>query len=149
MNLLDSLNQDLKNAMRAGDDIRKRTLRTLKTAITRVEKDKGQALSDDEILAVIRRQAKQRRDSIEAFQKGGRQDLVDAEQAELEILESYLPAQMSEADIRAAAEQVIAELGATSMRDMGKVMGKLMARLKNQADGRVINQIVRELLREQ
>ncbi|NOZ70699.1 MAG: GatB/YqeY domain-containing protein [Chloroflexi bacterium] len=149
MNLLDTLNQDLKNAMRAGDDIRKRTLRTLKTAITRAEKDKGHALSDDEILAVIRRQAKQRRDSIEAFQKGGRQDLVDAEQAELEILESYLPAQMSEADIRAAAKQVIAELGATSMRDMGKVMGKLMAQLKNQADGRVINQIVRELLREQ
>lgn len=145
-NLLDTLNQDLKNAMKARDDTRKRTLRTLKTAITRAEKDKGHPLSDDEILAVIRRQVKQRRDSIEAFQKGGRQDLVDAEQAELDILENYLPAPLGEDVIRAAAAQVITEVGATSMRDMGKVMGKLMAQLKNQADGRVINQIVRELL---
>ena len=145
-NLLETLNRDLKGAMKAKDDIRKRTLRTLKTAITRAEKDKGHSLSDDEILAVIRRQAKQRRDSIEAYLKGGRQDLVDAEQAELDILESYLPAQLGEDVIRAAAAQVIAEVGATSLRDMGKVMGKLMAQLKNQADGRLINQIVRELL---
>ncbi|NOZ48609.1 MAG: GatB/YqeY domain-containing protein [Chloroflexi bacterium] len=146
MPLLDTLNQDLKTAMKAGDDTRKRTLRILKTAITRVEKDTGQPLSDDDILAVIRRQAKQRHDSIAAYQQGGRPDLVAAEQAELAILEGYLPPQIDAEILRAAAKQVIADVGATSMRDMGRVMSKLMAQFKNQADGRVINQIVRHLL---
>lgn len=146
MHLLDTFNRDLKTAMKAGDDTRKRTLRMLKTAITRLEKDTGQPLSDDDILAVIRRQAKQRRDSIAAYQQGGRPDLVAAEQAELAILEGYLPPQIDADTLRAAAKQVIADVGATSMHDMGRVMSKLMAQFKNQADGRVINQIVRDLL---
>jgi len=147
MSLLDKLNADLKTAMKTGDEPAKRALRGVKAAITRAEKEKGnQPLSDEEIIAVLRKQAKQRKDSIEAYSKAGRQDLVDEEQAELEVIEGYLPQLMSEDEIRAVAAQVIEEVGATSPRDMGKVMGKLMAQLKGKADGRLVNQVVRELL---
>lgn len=147
MSLLDTLNADLKTAMKTGDEPAKRALRGVKAAITRAEKEKGnQPLSDEEIIAVLRKQAKQRKDSIEAYSKAGRQDLVDEEQAELEVIEGYLPQLMSEDEIRAVAAQVIEEVGATSPRDMGKVMGKLMAQLKGKADGRLVNQVVRELL---
>ncbi len=146
MSILDTINQDLKNAMKAGDDVRKRTLRTLKTAITRAQKQGSGPLSDDDILAVIRKQAKQRRDSIEAYEQAGRSDLVAAEQAELAILEAYLPAQADAETIRAAAIEIIAQTGASSPRDIGKVMRPLMAKFKGKADGRLVNQIVRELL---
>ncbi len=146
MNLLDTINQDLKTAMKAGDDTRKRTLRSLKTAITRAEKETGDQLSEDDILAVIRRQVKQRRDSIAAYQQANRADLVAAEQAELAVLQEYLPPEVDADTLRAAAREIITQTGASSMRDMGKVMGPMMARFKNQADGRLVNQIVRELL---
>ncbi len=147
MSLLDKLNEDLKTAMKAGDDVSKRTLRDLKAAISRVQKENpGRDLSDEEIIAVLRKQAKQRRDSIEAYRQGGREDLVAAESAELEVIEKYLPAQMSEEAITEAAQRVIAELGASSPRDMGRVMSKLMPQLRGQADGRLVSQIVRNLL---
>ena len=147
MSLLDTLNQDLKAAMKAGDEVKKRTLRSAKTAITRAQKAKdNKPLSDEEIIAVLRKEAKQRQDSIEAYEQAGRTDLADAERAELAVLESYLPALMDEDAVRARAEQVIDELGATSMRDMGRVMGRLMSELKGQADGRMVNQVVRALL---
>jgi len=149
MSLLDVLNQDLKTAMKSGDEVSKRTIRGLKAAITRAEKDKGnQPLSDEEIIIVLQKQAKQRRDSIEAYQQAGRDDLVAEEQAELEVINLYLPRMMSEDEIRAAASQVIDEVGASGPRDMGKVMGKLMPQLRGKADGRQVNQIVRELLAE-
>ncbi len=149
MSLLDVLNQDLKTAMKSGDEVSKRTIRGLKAAITRAEKDKGnQPLSDEEIIIVLQKQAKQRRDSIEAYQQAGRDDLVAEEQAELEVINLYLPRMMSEDEIRAAPSQVIDEVGASGPRDMGKVMGKLMPQLRGKADGRQVNQIVRELLAE-
>ncbi|RME82051.1 MAG: GatB/YqeY domain-containing protein [Caldilineae bacterium] len=147
MSLLDTINQDLKAAMKSGDEAQKRTLRSIKAAITRAQKDKNnQPLDDDEIIAVIRKQARQREDSIEAYAAAGRTDLADAERAELAILERYLPALMDQDTIREHARRVIAEVGASSMRDMGAVMGRLMAELKGKADGRVVNQVVRELL---
>ena len=147
MSLLDTLNQDLKTAMKAGDEPAKRALRGVKAAITRAEKDKGnQPLTDDEIIAVLRKQAKQRQDSIDAYRQAGRQDLVQEEEAELAVIERYLPQLMGEDAIREIAQQVIAEVGATGPRDMGKVMGRLMAQLKGKADGRLVNQIVRDLL---
>ena len=147
MSLLDTINQDLKTAMKSGDDVGKRTLRGLKAAITRAEKEKGnQPLTDDEILAVLQKQAKQRRDSIEAYQQAGRDDLVAEESAELAVIETYLPQQMSEEEIRTVAQRVIEEVGATGPRDMGKVMGKLMPQLRGKADGRLVNQVVRNLL---
>ncbi|HEY79899.1 MAG TPA: GatB/YqeY domain-containing protein [Anaerolineae bacterium] len=147
MSLLDTLNADLKTAMKTGDEPAKRALRGVKAAITRAEKDKGnQSLTDDEIIAVLRKQAKQRQDSIDAYHQAGRQDLVQEEEAELAVIERYLPQLMSEDAIREIAQQVIAEVGATGPRDMGKVMGRLMAQLKGKADGRLVNQIVRDLL---
>ncbi len=147
MTLLDTINQDLKTAMKSGDEAGKRALRSIKTAIIRTQKDRdNRPLSDDEILAVLQKQAKQRRDSIEAYQQAGRDDLVAEEQAELAVIERYLPRQMSEEEIRDIAQAVIAETGAASPRDMGKVMSQLMPQLRGKADGRLVSQVVRNLL---
>ena len=147
MNMQDTINQDLITAMKSGDEVKKTTLRSVKAAVTLAEKEEdGQPLSDDEVIAIIRKQARQRQDSIDAYQQGGRLDLVAAEQAELAVLESYLPALMSEEDVRTQAQAVIDEVDATSMRDMGMIMGRLMPALKGRADGRLVNQVVRELL---
>jgi uncharacterized protein YqeY len=146
MSLKDQLNDDLKVAMKSGDKVRTQTLRTLKSAIRYAEIEARKELSEQDLLAVVVKQAKQRRDSIEEFKKGGRDDLVENETAELAILESYLPVQMSEAEIKAKAEAVIAQLGVTDMKGMGQVIKQLMVELKGQADGKVVNQIVRQLL---
>jgi hypothetical protein len=146
MSLQDQLNNDLKEAMKGGDKFRTQTLRTLKSAIKYAEIEAGNELDDQGLQAVIAKQAKQRRDSIEEFKKGGRDDLVENETAELAILESYLPEQMSKEEIKIKAEAIVAELGVTDMKGMGQVMKQLMIELKGQADGKVVNQIVRELL---
>jgi uncharacterized protein YqeY len=151
MSLKEQIDNDLKTAMKSGDKLRTSTLRTLKSAIKYAEIEAKSELDEQDLLAVIAKQAKQRRESIEEFKKGGRNDLVEQETAELAILEGYLPAQMSEEEIRAKAEAVIAELGVTDMKGMGQVMRQLMAELKGQADGglvdgKVVNQIVRQLL---
>ena len=146
MNLKEKLTEDLKQAMRQGDERRKSTIRLVRAAITNAEIERGEELSDDEVLAVIAKQAKQRRESVTEFARGGRQDLVDQEEEELQILLSYLPAQMSRDDIEIAARQVIAEVGATSMAQMGEVMRRLMPQLKGKADGSLVNQVVKEIL---
>jgi len=146
MSLKEQVDQDLKDAMRSRDKFRTQTLRSLKSAIKYAEIEIGAELNDPDILAVIAKQAKQRRDSIAEFEKGGRADLVEKETGELDILESYLPAQLSEETIKEKAQAVIAELGVTDMKGMGQVMNRLMAELKGQADGKVVNQVVRQLL---
>jgi uncharacterized protein YqeY len=151
MGLREQLTDDLKEAMRSKDDTRKRTVRSIIAAMKKAETELDSngarvVLDDPGILGIISKQAKQRQESIEAFQAGGRQDLVDREQAELAILESYLPQQLTQAEIEEEARQVIAETGASSPRDIGTVMRPLMARLKGRADGRLVNQVVRELL---
>lgn len=140
------INQDYMEAMRAGDELRKETLRFLRAALKSAQIDKRAPLTEEEIWEVIKRQAKQRRESIEQFRKGNRDDLAAKEEAELAIIESYLPAQLSREEIEALARQVIAEVGATSPRDLGKVMGKLMPQVKGRADGRLVNEVVRALL---
>jgi hypothetical protein len=148
MSIKDKINADLKEAMKRGDKRRTETLRGLKSAIKYAEIEAGtDALDEPGVMGVIGKQAKQRRDSIAEFEKGGRTDLVEQEQAELEILEQYLPAQMTEAEITEKAQEVVAELGATHMKDMGQVMSRLMADLKGRADGKLVNQIVRQLLK--
>jgi uncharacterized protein YqeY len=146
MSLQDRLTEDLKQAMRQGDERRKSTVRLVRAAITNAQIERGEELGDDEVLAVIAKEAKQRREAITEFAKAGRQDLVDQEEEELRILLSYLPAQMSRDEIEVAARQVIAEVGATSMAQMGEVMRRLMSQLKGKADGSLVNQVVKEVL---
>lgn len=151
MDLRQQLMDDLKDAMRQRDELRKRTIRSVIAAIKKAETEldsSGQriVLDDDDILAVIAKQAKQRQESITEFRRAGREDLAAEEEAELAILQAYLPQQLSPEEIEAKARQVIQEVGASGPRDMGKVMKPLMARLKGRADGKVANQIVRELL---
>lgn len=146
MSVKDQINNDLKEAMKSKDKTRLETLRGLKSAIKYAEIEAGAELDDQGVSGVIAKQAKQRRDSITEFEKGGRSDLVDQEAAELAILERYLPDQLSEEEIRERARAVIAELDVTNMKGMGQVMQRLMADLKGQADGKVVNQIVRQLL---
>jgi uncharacterized protein len=148
MTLEERLAADLKDAMRSGDETRKLAIRSVKTAITeaKVSGDEARTLTDQDVLAIIARQIKQRRDSAAEFAKGGRPDLVAKEEAEVAVLLPYLPAQLDDAAIRARAEAVIAELGVTDLKGMGPVMKRLSAELRGQADGQAINRIVRELL---
>jgi uncharacterized protein YqeY len=146
VSIIEQIDADLKTSMRAGDKFRTETLRNLKSAIKYAEIDGGASLTDQDVTAVVAQQAKQRRDSITEFEKANRTDLVDNEKAQLKILETYLPEQLSEADIKTKAEAVIAELGITNAREMGQVMKRMMADLKGQADGKIVNKVVRELL---
>ena len=145
MSLKETLQADLKEAMRQNDTVRKTALRLVLAAVTNAEIERG-PLSDADIQAIIAKQVKQRQESLAAFQKGGREDLMAQEEAELKVLSAYLPQQMSRAEIEELAAQVIAQVGATSPRDLGKVMRELMPRVKGRADGRLVNEVVRELL---
>ena len=148
MGIKEKLRQDLKEALKAKDAERKLAIRMLLAALLNEEKAGNQEreLSEEEIVAVMAREAKQRRESIEAYTQGGRQDLVDEEQAQLAILQEYLPQQLSEQEIRTAAQEAIAATEAESERDLGQVMRQLMPRMKGKADGRLVNKIVMELL---
>lgn len=146
MNLKDKLTEDLKQAMRQGDERRRSTLRLVMAAIKNAEIQERRELDEGDLQAIIAKEAKQRRDSIAEYEKGGRQDLADQEKAELQILLAYLPEQLSREEIAAQARQVIEEVGATSMAQMGQVMGRLMPLMKGKADGHLVNQVVKELL---
>lgn len=148
MSLKEQVRLDLADAMRSGDKEKRDTLRLLMAAIKQVEVDQQVELDDAGVLTVLEKQAKQRRESIEEYSAAGRQDLVDEEQAQLVLIESYLPEQMSRDQIADIASKVIDEVGARDPKDMGKVMGRLMPMLKGKADGRLINEVVRELLQE-
>ena len=147
MGLREQLREDLKAAMRAQDATRRGTIRMLEAAIKNAEIEKrGKELAEPDILAILQRQLKQRRDSIEQFERGGRQDLADIERAEIEVIQAYLPEQLSEDDIEAAAKRIIGRTGATGPGDRGKVMGPLMQELRGKADGSAVNSVVSRLL---
>jgi hypothetical protein len=141
------LEQDLRDAMKAQDAVRRDTVRFALAAIHNEEVAKRGELDDAAIEGVLRKQNKMRRESIEAFTNGGRAELAAKETKELEILESYLPKQLDEAAVRAAAQRAIAETGATGPKEQGKVMQKLMPELKGQADGGMVSRVVSELLK--
>jgi hypothetical protein len=148
MGMEEKLSDDLKEAMRAGDEVRKMTIRSVKAAISeaKVAGDVARSLTEEEVNAIIIKQAKQRRDSIEEFTKGNRPDLAAKEQAELKILEQYLPRQLGEEEIRERARAVIGELNVKDIKGIGAVMRRLTGDLRGQADGQTINRVVRELL---
>ena len=140
------LMDDLKQAMRSRDKLRLSVIRLVMSAVKNTEIARRADLSDTDILGVIAKEARQRQESIEAFKEGNRHDLVAREEAELAILQEYLPEQMTREEIIAAARRVIEEVGAQGPGDKGKVMPKIIAQLKGRADGREINAVVTELL---
>ena len=144
--LKQKLTDDLKQAMRSGDKVRCLVIRLVMAAIKNTEIAQQAALSDADILGIIAKEVRQRHESIEAFRLGDRQDLLAKEEAELAILNEYLPQQMTREEIMQAARRVIEEVGAQGLGDKGKVMPKLIAQLKGRADGREINAVVTELL---
>lgn len=146
MSLEQKLMDDLKTAMLAKDELHVATIRLLRAAIKYSSIEKGRALSDDEVLAVVAKEAKQRRDSITEYAKGGRQDLVDREKAELDVLQEYLPQQLGADEVTELARQAIVQVGAHSVADMSKVMAQLMPQVRGRADGRLVSDVVRGLL---
>ncbi len=146
MALRERLSDDLKQAMRDRDVELRDTIRFLLSAVKNVEIDKRQPLTEEEELAVLRSQAKQRRDAIEQFRSGGRNDLADKEAAQLEILERYLPQQMTDEELDAFVRQGIADAGAQSPKDMGKVMALLTKRSEGRVDGSRLSTAVRAAL---
>jgi len=144
--LKQKLADDLKQALKGGDKVRRSVIRLVMSAIKNAEIARQSALGDTDILGIIAKEARQRRESIEAFKQGNRQDLVAQEEAELAILEGYLPQQMTREEIIQAARRIIEEVGAQGPGDKGKVMPKLIAQLKGRADGREINAVVTDLL---
>ena len=146
MSLTDSLQEDMKTAMRGGDVLRRDTLRMVISAAQMAAKDKRAPLTDQEATDVIAREVKKRRESIEAFDKAGRDDLAAQERSEIELLAPYLPEQLSENELRALVAQAVTDSGATSVRDMGKVMGMLMPQVKGRADGKQVRGLVNQAL---
>lgn len=143
------LQEELKQSMLAKNELKTSVLRLLLSSINYYEIEKGKAgyeATDDDILTVIQREMKQRKDSIDHFESAGRQDLVDKETKELEILKTYLPEQIGEEEIKAIVEQTIKETGAISIQDMGKVMGALLPKIKGRADMGMVSGIVKEKL---
>lgn len=146
MTLKDELQNDIKMAMREGETQRRDVLRMVMAAIKQTEVDERIELDDAGVEDVLRRQAKQRRESMADYEKAGRMESVASEAAELAIIESYLPQQLSRDEVTALAKGVIVELGVTDAKATGQVMSKLMPQLKGNADGRMVNEVVRELL---
>ncbi|BBM19158.1 hypothetical protein G15_2830 [Enterococcus avium] len=146
MSLLTTLNEDMKQAMRAKDKETLQVIRMLKASIQNEQIKKGQDLNDEEELTVLSREMKQRRDSLTEFEKADRTDLAEKVKKEIVIVENYLPAQLSEEEIRAIVQEAVTNTGATSPKEFGKVMGAVMPKVKGKADGNQVNAIVKELL---
>ncbi len=146
MSLLDRLTEDMKSAMKAGETVRLGTIRLLRGQIKDAAIDKRADLTDDEMLGVLANAAKKRREAIEAYQNANRQDLAGKEEAELAVIQSYLPAALDAAEIEAIIDRAITEAGAQTSRDLGKVMPLVMSATKGRADGKMVSEMVRRKL---
>ncbi|WP_457599118.1 GatB/YqeY domain-containing protein [Hydrogenimonas sp.] len=144
--LKERLQSDLKTAMKEKDTFKRDVIRFVMSAIKQIEVDERKELTDADIEAILVKQIKQRNDAIAQFKEGGREDLVEKNEKELEILRSYLPEPMSEEDIRKIVKEIIEQTGAEGMKDMGRVMGAAKAKIGSRAEGKVINAIAKELL---
>jgi uncharacterized protein YqeY len=146
MSILEKLNNELKSAMKAQQKARVNALRLLISDLKKEKIDKGGELTAEQELKVLLTAAKRRKEAIEAYQKGNRQDLVEIERQELEIINEYLPKQMSDEEIASEVKKIVEETGASSIKDLGKVMAEAMKRLKGKADGKKVQTIVRSVL---
>ncbi len=146
--LKDRIREDMKDAMKKREENRLRALRLLMSAIKNFEIAEGREAVDEDVQSIVLKEMKKRQEAIEAYEKAGRDDLAQQERKELEVLSAYAPRMMSEDEIRAEALKAIGETGASSPRDVGKVMRLLMPRIKGRADGKVVNRIVLELLKD-
>ena len=146
MSLKEQLTADMKEAMKNKEKERLAVIRMVRGAIRQQEIDGQKELGEEVVIAVISKEVKMRRDSIEEFQKGGREDLVEKTQAEIDVLLPYLPAQLSEDEVRELVKAAVEQTGAATPKDMGKVMGVLMPKVKGRADGKMVNTIVKSFL---
>ena len=146
MSLKEQLTADMKDAMKNKEKDRLAVIRMVRGAIRQQEIDGQKELGEDDVIAVISKEVKMRRDSIEEFKKGGREDLVEKTQAEIDVLMPDLPAQLSEDEVRELVKAAVEQTGASTPKDMGKVMGVLMPKVKGRADGKMVNTIVKSFL---
>ncbi len=146
MSLKDMLVQDLKVAMKDGNTASKTAIQVARSAVLQVEKDTKVTLDDDAIIEIIAKEVKKRVDTLPDFERSGRQDLIDNLKAEIEVLKKYLPQQLSENEIEEIVKNAISSIGATSAKDIGKVMQVVLTETKGKADGKLVNQIVKKLL---
>ena len=146
MSLKELLVQDLKKAMKDGDSVSKTAIQMARSAVLQVEKDTRVTLDDDGIVEIIAKEVKKRMDTLPDFEKSNRQDLIDNLKAEIEVLKKYLPQQLSESEIEEIVKEAISSSGATSAKEIGKVMQAVMPKTRGRADGKLVNQIVKKLL---
>lgn len=146
MSLKEQLAEDLKTAMRNKDKIRKDVVTMIRSSIKQIEVDERKECGDGDVQTIIMKQVKQRKDALEAFEQGHRQDLVEQTKAEIRILESYLPAPLSQEELSAIVKDALVATGAQTVKDMGKVMSLVMEKTKGRTDGKTVNQLVRQHL---
>lgn len=146
MSIKETLLGDLKKAMKEKDNITKSTVTMVRAAILQIEKDNKVELGDEEIIDVVSKQVKQRKDALSEFEKAGRDDLVEETKAELNVLMKYLPKQLSKEEIKSIVEDAVKKVDAKSVKDMGKIMSEVIPKIKGKADGKLVNEIARELL---
>lgn len=145
MSLKERLAEDLKSSMKNKDTVRKNTVQLVRTAVLQVEKDKKVTLEDEDILEVIAKQLKQRRDSLPEYEKSGREDLISELKREMEVLMEYLPEQLSMDELRPIVEEAVKAVGTESMKDMGRIMEYVMPKVKGRADGKAVSDIAKSL----
>ena len=144
--LKEKLLEDLKNSMKEKNTVRKNVVQMIRAVILQVEKDKGIEVTDEQIIEIMAKEAKKRKDSLDDYQKGGREDLVKQIEEEIAIISEYLPKQLSKEEVAEIVKEVIAEVGATSIKDMGKVMKAAKEKIGAASDGKTINEIVKAQL---
>ena len=144
--LKEKLMEDLKEAMRSKNEIKKNTVQMVRAGILQIEKDKGIQVEDDKILEIIAKEVKSKKDALKDFEKAERQDLIDQTNKEIEVLQEYLPQQLSREEIKVELEKIIAEIGATTMKDMGAIMKNAKAKMGATADGKTINEVAKEIM---
>ena len=144
--LKEKLMEDLKNSMKNKDEIRKNTVQMVRAAILQIEKDKGIEVEDDKIIDIIAKEVKTKKDALKDFEKAERQDLIDQTNKEIEILQEYLPKQLSREEIKVELEKIITEIGATTMKDMGAIMKEAKTKMGASADGKTINEVAKEIM---